>query len=363
MRILIGMPSKDSWGGPISSEPPFVDALRELGHDVTEEIYVYGDKEKPTPIYERFRRVFSTAKRFRKILKEGSFNIIHLNTAFDMRTLLRDTFSIWYMRPGTAKIFFKLHGSEANKFFQASVLQKRLMRFLNQNVNGFGVHTSEEKESLLRLGFDESKFYFCKNTVTLSDRMPKNYRRRHREATETFQLLFASRFIKEKGLLETIEACAILKGSGVNFVLYCLGDGSIKAEAEKLVLNLGFEKNVQFTGYISESEVERYLLDTDIFIFPTKHAEGFPNILFKAIAAGMPVVSTAFRTAVDYLKKDENYVCCEFSKESIYQKVSELINDKPLREKMSRNNLDYGKTLLPESIAKEFVTIYEKILK
>ena len=61
MKILIGMPSKDSWGGPIASEPPFVTALREAGVGVTEEVYVYGDKDKPTPFFERIRRVLKTA--------------------------------------------------------------------------------------------------------------------------------------------------------------------------------------------------------------------------------------------------------------------------------------------------------------
>src|SRR4051812_47817132 len=97
MKILVGMPSKDSWGGPASSEPPFVAALRKIGVDVREEVYVYGDKEKPTKFYERVRRVLQTAFRFRKILAHESFDLIHLNTALDLKTLLRDSVSIFLM--------------------------------------------------------------------------------------------------------------------------------------------------------------------------------------------------------------------------------------------------------------------------
>ena len=71
MKILIGMPAKDSWGGPISSEPPFVEALQKLNQDITESIYVYGDKEKPTPLIERVKRVWKTAFHFRKLLKNN----------------------------------------------------------------------------------------------------------------------------------------------------------------------------------------------------------------------------------------------------------------------------------------------------
>lgn len=362
MKILVGMPSKDSWGGPIVSEPPFVDALRRLGHEVKEEIYVFGDKEKPTPIYERFRRVISTANKFKKVLSNESFDIIHLNTAFDMRTLLRDTFSIWRMRPRAEKIFLKLHGSEADAFFKAGFLKRRLISFLKDNVDGFGVFTREEKENFLKLGFDEKKLFFCKNAISFSKDISNFPDRKHREPQETFQLLFVSRFIEKKGLIETIKAMQILKERGINFVLYCLGDGEMKAQAEALVSESGLGKKVQFTGYIAENEVERYFFDTDIFIFPTRHAEGFPIVMFKAIAAGQPLVTTRFRTAMDYLTENEHCIFCDSTPESIADQIEKLIGDKKLREEISNNNKAFGKNFSPENIAKEYVKIYEKIL-
>jgi hypothetical protein len=69
VKILVGMPSPDSWGGPISSEPPFVEALKRLGHEVAEAVYVYGDKDRPTPTMSRVSRVLRTAFQFRKLLK------------------------------------------------------------------------------------------------------------------------------------------------------------------------------------------------------------------------------------------------------------------------------------------------------
>ena len=88
MKLLIGMPAEDSWGGPAACEPPFVEALCELGEDVTTETYVYGDKYRPTPILTRITRVLKTAFRFRRLLRESQFDLIHLNTAFDRKTIL-----------------------------------------------------------------------------------------------------------------------------------------------------------------------------------------------------------------------------------------------------------------------------------
>src|SRR5690349_3786096 len=70
IRVLIGMPAPDSLGGPISSEPPFVEALRAKGLDVVTDVYVYGDKLTPTPFLGRVSRVLRTAFRFRKLIRK-----------------------------------------------------------------------------------------------------------------------------------------------------------------------------------------------------------------------------------------------------------------------------------------------------
>lgn len=362
MKILIGMPAKDSWGGPASSEPPFARALRTMGADATEETYVYGDKEKPTPFFERIRRVVKTALRFRRILRRESFDIIHLNTAFDLKTLLRDTVSLRLMKPQRAKVFLKIHGSEAKYLESKNFLIAALRRFLMKNADGFGVHTKEEKENFTKAGFDGEKFFFVKNVVTIAEDLPANFSRRQKEKSDVFRLLFVSRFIPAKGLPETIRACAILKEKGFEFILNCVGDGETRTEAEKEVRLLKLDENVKFTGYISEPEVSDYFFNSDIFVFPTRHAEGFPNVLFKAVAVGLPIVTTRVRAANDYLNEPENCLFCTQKPANIAEKIIALVENKNLREAMSAKNFEFGKTLLPENIAREFLEIYTKIL-
>lgn len=362
MKILVGMPSPDSWGGPISSEPPFVEALRKLGVNVMEEVYVYGDKDKPTPFFERIRRVLSTAFRFRKLLKSQSFDIIHFNTAFDTKTVLRDSISLFLMKP-KAKIFFKLHGSEAEKFENTNFLIKLLIKYIAKKVDGFGVHTREEKANFAKLGFDENKFYFVKNAITIHEKLDSTFSRPQKNSDEVFNFLFVSRFIPAKGLLETIRSCAIIRDKGFKFILHCVGDGEIRVEAEREVEKLNLQNSIKFTGYIPESEVTKYFFNSDLFIFPTRHAEGFPNVLFKAVAVGMPIVTTKIRAAADYLEENDNALFCTQEPEIIADKIIKLLENKELREWIITSNLSLGKTLLPEAIALEFIKIYESILK
>lgn len=357
------MPSADSWGGPAASEPPFAEALRELGHDVITEDYVYGDKDRPTPFLKRITRVLNTALRMRRVVANGNFDIIHLNTAFDVKTVLRDSASLFLMRTGGAKIVMKLHGSMAEEMAGSNMLLRQMISYIGRKVNAFGYHTREEMEAFLRIGFDKNKFFPVRNAVTVHQTLPRDFRRVQKDDDEIFELLFVSRFIPAKGLVETIEACEELRNRGVRFRLTCLGDGPAIHDAKDTVGRLALGRIVTFTGYIPEDEVTAAFMAGDIFIFPTSHPEGFPNVLFKAVALGLPIVTTKIRAAADYLSEPENCLFCEKEPVSIADRVQELIENKALREEMSATNIEYGNTLTPDVIAKEFVDIYEKILK
>ena len=291
-----------------------------------------------------------------------NFDIVHLNTAFDIKTILRDSFSLFVMRPRRTKVFFKLHGSEAEHFRNANFIVRFLIDYLKQKADGFGVHTKEEMENFARLGFDKNKFYFVKNAVTIQKDLPENFARKSKTENDIFELLFVSRFIPAKGLIETLDACKILKEKNVKFILYCVGDGETRAKAEQKVKEFGLETQVKFTGYIPETEVMKHFFERDIFVFPTRHGEGFPNVLFKAVAVGMPIITTEIRAAKDYLTANKNCLFCTQKPEDIAAKIIELVENKNLRDAMSRKNLEFGKTLLPENIAKEFLEIYNDML-
>ena len=362
MKILMGMAAADSWGGPASSEPPFVDALRRRGHEVVEEDFVYGDKERPTPFISRVSRVARTAARIRSRLRGGKFDLVHLNSAFDRRTILRDSFTIFAMGRRRPKVFIKMHGSFPEQLGEPGPLFGRLMRYLIDNVDGWGYHTTPERLLFEEIGFDTSRFHRVRNAITVHLDLPDGFGRAQKDAGEVFELLFVSRLVPLKGLTILIEACAILRSRGVRFKLTCVGEGEARREAEDAVGRYGLGRVVTFTGHVPEDAVRQRMLDSDIFVFPTLYGEGFPNVLFKAMALGLPAVSTRIRGADDYLNEPGNCLFAEKSAESLADRIEQLIADKPLRERMSANNLAYGKTLSPDEIAKEFEAVYLKLI-
>ncbi len=359
MKILVGMPSKDSWGGPAACEPPFVDALRKAGHEVREEDFVFGDKERPTPITERISRVFKTAVRLRRAMMKERFDIVHLNTSFDLKTILRDAFCTFFMPRGQHKIFLKMHGSDARGQMDAGFFVSQLIRYLRKKTAGIGVLSSEEKREFIDVGFRPERIFQVRNVVSFETE-PISHS--GRMADGHFDLLFVSRFIATKGLIETIRACAIIRDAGFDFTLRCVGDGEIRREAEIIVRELELEKHVVFTGYISEGEVTRYYFDSDIFVFPTRHIEGIPIALFKAAIAGLPIVTTKIRAAADLLSESENCLFCTQEPGNIAERIIELMKNEKLRGSMSSNNRNFAEMFTPYRIAAEYVEVYEELV-
>jgi glycosyltransferase involved in cell wall biosynthesis len=351
------MPEKTARGGINACEPPFLRELEKLGVTVSEEIYTFDNDEKPS-IFRRIRQVWKTAFRFRQILREDDFNLLHLNTAFEPKAILRDAFSLFWLKNRGAKIFLKFHGSDVSLLKSANFAMSFLIRFLVKNADGIGLLSSEEKRGFVDCGFAEEKFFVVKNALTDSPQQ-KSFP----PVENSFRLLFVSRLIPTKGLLETISAVAELRKEGFEVVLDVLGDGETRSVAEDLAKSLQVSEFVNFHGHLSEEKVQEFYRENDLLVFPTFHNEGFPMVIFNALQFGLPIVTTKIRAAADYLKDGENCLFCEAKNpESVAEKITELLQNKDLRERMREYNRALANKFTAEKVAPEYLEIYKTIL-
>lgn len=106
------------------------------------------------------------------------------------------------------------------------------------------------------------------------------------------RIFFASRLLKDKGLLELISAVKLLKTNGNDFQLVIAGDvdpgnptSLTKEEFTKLIEGLP----VIWVGLVQE--VLPFLESADIVTLPS-YREGVPMSLLEAAACGIPMVAT-----------------------------------------------------------------------
>jgi glycosyltransferase involved in cell wall biosynthesis len=296
------MPEKDSWGGPTGCEPPFVAALRAAGVEVDEEVYVYGDNQARISALQRVWRVLRAAWRLRQRAKAGHYDVIHLNTSCDEKCILRDALTLACVRSSDASIFLKMHGSIAAFLADERKFWRYWKRRVFSQADAIGVLSTEEYLNFSRAGCPSEKLVAVKNASESETFQPDpQFRKLHGLKGKTPVLLFSSRLIRTKGLLDLIKACGHLRDASQDFSLFCLGDGPARNEAEDDVRKLGLTGFVKFFGNVPEAETVTFHANATIFVFPTYHDEGFPVVLLKSLAAGLPIITTRIRGAADYL--------------------------------------------------------------
>lgn len=356
------MPEAGSQGGPAACEPPFVAELRRLGHEVVEEIYAFGGGA--TNLAGRVRRVRATAQRFEDRVRTGAFDLIHINTSFDTKALLRDAVIVPRIARHGARVFLKFHGADARLLKTRNPALARLQTRLLRSATGIGLLSTEEERDFLRAGVPQQKLFVIKNVVEPNrDLQDVAFLQRWDLPDGKPLLLFIGRFIEAKGLLDVIEAAALLRDRGQDFLLCCLGDGPTGPAAQALVQRLKLENHVRFFGYVPEAQTSGFYANSTLLLFPTYHHEGFPMVIFNAAAAGLPIITTRIRAAADYLSEPDNCLWVEPRHPvQLAETILRLLGNSRAQETMALNNRKLAESFSAEIVTREYVECYQRLL-
>lgn len=112
---------------------------------------------------------------------------------------------------------------------------------------------------------------------------------RHRQEEypegEAIKFLYIGRMMREKGIMELLDAAKALHSEKISFELLGYCDEDLQGildeyEAKGYIKQLGFDPQVQ-----------KHLKNCSALVLPTYH-EGMSNVLMEASAAGRPVIAT-----------------------------------------------------------------------
>lgn len=96
-----------------------------------------------------------------------------------------------------------------------------------------------------------------------------------------------------KGVNVLLRAFSQLVSQHQTIKLFLVGDGDLRAEYEKLAVDLGLTEKVKFFGRVNELEKERLYRECKFLVLPSINSgEAFGMVLVEAMACGKAVVAT-----------------------------------------------------------------------
>ncbi|MBI2676577.1 MAG: glycosyltransferase [Candidatus Yanofskybacteria bacterium] len=156
------------------------------------------------------------------------------------------------------------------------------------------------------------------------------------EVAKKYDLVFASRLEKNKGIFNLVSAILIARKQMPDIKLLIVGSGPEKMNLKSRIKNQGLENNIEFSGWLETSyDVAKAYNSAKIFVNPSFN-EGGPRVALEAMACGLPVITTRVGIMNDLIKDGENGLFAGWEPKAIAEKITYLFGQPELQKKFGQ---------------------------
>jgi glycosyltransferase involved in cell wall biosynthesis len=159
---------------------------------------------------------------------------------------------------------------------------------------------------------------------------------------DNIKLLFVGRIEKAKGIDELVEAFKQLRDNNYPVTLHLAGWDTNEAQHyfELLNINSVTAKAWKYHGLLGGMDLFNLYRSCDIFVLPSHH-EGFPRVIWEAMANSLPVIATKVGSIPFFLENRQNSILIEAGNQNqLIEAIIEIINIRDLRLKIICNAFD-----------------------
>lgn len=360
-RILILSNMYPSFKGPtfgifIKNQ---ADQLRKSGMDV--DIVAIND-----PQMNRFSVLKKYGKWFLSFLynflrKGRTYDIVHVHYIFPTGII-----GLFYKKLLNRPMVVTAHGGDIekmarkNKFFwkctqyilkQADHVICVGEHLYNTIINDYNIPS--EKLTILNMGVDTNIFQPMNRD---------NLRKKYKIPPYSKLILFVGNIIKQKGVMELIEAYNTLKSKDNSYNLVLIGAKKVpnfSIELETFIKRNNI-KDVSFLNPKSQQEISEWMNIANVFVLPS-HMEGLGLVALEAMASNIPVVASKVG-GLQYLLADGlGILVTPENANALAEGINIVLSDDAISNKMS--SLAYKKALENDSqiIITKLLKIYSSV--
>ena len=272
-------------------------------------------------------------------------------------------FSIFIKKLLTKPVVVSPRGTDI--YLSSNLYKKTFIKFILKNSDCILAQTNNQKIEIEKYskndiiiipnGIDSTEYNFNKTDM----RLEMGFK------SDDYLIIFIGRLHKVKGVEYLINAMKLIENSKIdNLKLLIIGDGTEKRKLKQLSNELKLD-NISFLGSISQKEIPRYLISSDIFVLPSL-SEGFPVSIMEAFASGLPIIVSNVGGIPEIVENKVNgFIVEPKNSNQIANKINDLINDENMRIKISHNNkkkaVEFSWEKIIKRIEKAYIKAQEKI--
>ena len=307
--------------------------LMNLEHFPFERIYSLSQlNEIGDSINRRLKRLYKREMYFEYLLRRKRARLIHAHFGNNG----------WEMLPYKEKIGIPLittfYGFDMSSLPKDKIWQERYQHLFREG-DLFLVEGSHMKRKLTELGCPSKKIRIQHIAIDVDQ---FKYIDRKHVLDEKIRILFCGRFVEKKGLIYAIKAIEILIKKGVtNIELTVIGDGELRPEIEKYILENQLKNYVTMIGIQPLSLFPQFMYNSHIMLQPSLTAKdgnsegGAPTVLLEAQATGLPIVSTLHADIPEVVRDGKSgFLVPERDHEAMAEKLIYLIKHPEDRKSM-----------------------------
>lgn len=297
--------------------------------------------------------IVSEGNKSIKILKLRKTTMVDFIKKCDSDIIIssRDIFDNWlgkYARKDVVKI-----GWEHNHFHGNMKYANKIVKYAKRL--DYFVLVSKELRDYYgdRLSKTKCKCVYVPNII---DKLPKYLSRLNKK-----RLVCVGRLSPEKGSMDLLKIYNRIHEIHPDWNLEVIGDGPERNKMEEYIKDNKLDKFVTLHGFRNKDYIDDILHNSSIYLM-TSFTESFGIVLIEAMSHGVPCIAfdsaEGARELIDhgengFLVKDR-----DFSK--YVNRVSKLINDKELREKIGKNAYEESKSYTGEEVIKLWIDLLEE---
>ncbi|MDL4838888.1 glycosyltransferase [Aquibacillus rhizosphaerae] len=300
-------------------------------------------------------------KAFFHILFKGNwYKVVHVHYVFPA-----GIFGLMAKRLWKRRLIVTVHGGDIDKMARKSERIFNLTRTILHEADqvicvGYGLyqdllndfHVKEDKISMLSMGVDQNTFQVRdKQAIKKKLDVPEDEK----------IILFVGNIIKEKGVLELLEAFQGIYQNNSKVRLHIVGPYKNKSffdQVQEKIKRLDIEEQVVFHGVLSPEEVAYWMNASEMLVLPS-WMEGFGLVALEAMSSGIPVVGSDVGGLSILLGDNCGVKFPVKNSDQLANSITNILNDDKRADQLIENGLHRAREHNSDTLLNKVISIYK----